>query len=481
MKNQRPLSRTILTLAVIMLFVASIVPFAAASYHESDSTDSDNSDNNVNVRAETGVRIGLGERSAAGEEAAEANVEARANSRANSRTEASERSDAEARAEQQGRREQQDTQDNRRGLREEQRDLAKIRIKYQRKKEQYQEARAEFQQKREAFLAERDRLRKQLKECKDDTSEECESVRAQFAVKSKPFLSSSASAALASIEKIETGIEMSAELSEEERMEMLEELGMKKTSLEAAAEVIADLDEDATPEELQKAAEQLRTAWKDAQDVMRKHVGKMLNNRLGGIIVQLEQLQIRVEKVITKLEEKEYDVSILTEHMADFDEEVASIKAHHQAAVELHAEGNVREAHQELKEAQLGIKETRKLLGAIVHEIKQTAKDQRAAQRYNKKENENKRAKEKDDDAEDGKLEIEVELENGKAEVEVTIDGAETEFTLDSTDQAVIISEIVARTGLSQEQVSSHITIKVKEDDEKGKDSDDSEGDEEDE
>ena len=468
MKNQKLLSKTTLTLGVIMLFMVSLVPFTAASYHETDSTDSDDSDGEVNARATTGVRIGLGERST-GEGAAEVNVETGVNGRANSRTETYERSDVEARAEQQG------SLDDRRYHRDERRDLAKIRVKYQRKKEQYQEARAEFQEKRKAFLAERDLLRQQLKECKEDTSEECESIRAQFAVKSKPFLSSSAAAALASIEKIEAGIEMSAELSEEERLEMLEELGTKKTGLEAAAEVIADLDEVAAPEELQEAAEQLRTAWKDAQNVMRKHVGKMLNNRLGGIVVQLEQLQTRLDKVITKLEEKGYDVTALADYTADFNEEVASIKAHHQAAVDLHAEGNVREAHQELKEAQLGIKETRKLLGSIVHEIKQTAKEEQAAQREAKKENE------KEDDEEDSKLEIEVEIEDGKTDVEVTMDGTETEFTIESTDQTVIITEIAARTGLTKEQVSTHIKIEVEEDDENDEDSDDSEDNEEDE
>lgn len=56
-------------------------------------------------------------------------------------------------------------------------------------------------------------------------------------------------------------------------------------------------------------------------------------------------------------------------------------------------------------------------------------------------------------------LEVEVEIEEGIAKVKVDFSGEEFEFELETTDRETIISEIVARTGLTREQVESTIEI----------------------
>ena len=70
----------------------------------------------------------------------------------------------------------------------------------------------------------------------------------------------------------------------------------------------------------------------------------------------------------------------------------------------------------------------------------------------------------KDKDKEDDeKLEIEVEIEDDFAEIEVEFNGDEFEFTLETTNQDVIISEIIERTGLTREQIENVIEFDIEE------------------
>jgi copper chaperone CopZ len=58
-------------------------------------------------------------------------------------------------------------------------------------------------------------------------------------------------------------------------------------------------------------------------------------------------------------------------------------------------------------------------------------------------------------------IEVEVEIEDGIAEVEVEFSGGEFEFSLNTTDKETIISEIMTRTGLSDEEVRNNIEFEI--------------------
>ncbi|MGI0081803.1 MAG: hypothetical protein ACREAG_00660, partial [Nitrosopumilaceae archaeon] len=60
---------------------------------------------------------------------------------------------------------------------------------------------------------------------------------------------------------------------------------------------------------------------------------------------------------------------------------------------------------------------------------------------------------------EEEEIEIEVEIEDGIVKVKVEFDDQKFEFKLDATERDVIIEEIVARTGLTKEQVEAAIEI----------------------
>ncbi|MEK6835545.1 MAG: hypothetical protein AABX55_00805, partial [Nanoarchaeota archaeon] len=64
---------------------------------------------------------------------------------------------------------------------------------------------------------------------------------------------------------------------------------------------------------------------------------------------------------------------------------------------------------------------------------------------------------------EEGEDEIEVKIRGNLAKVEVDVNGIESEFILETTNQEEIIAEIASRTGLSVEEIESIIKFEVKE------------------
>ncbi|MFQ5975481.1 MAG: DUF5667 domain-containing protein, partial [Candidatus Hydrothermarchaeales archaeon] len=74
-----------------------------------------------------------------------------------------------------------------------------------------------------------------------------------------------------------------------------------------------------------------------------------------------------------------------------------------------------------------------------------------------------KKEKETSDDEEE-ETEVKVELKGDQATVKVEIDDEDLKFTMDTTNKAEIVSEIVTRTGLTTEEVENVIKFKDKED-----------------
>jgi hypothetical protein len=61
----------------------------------------------------------------------------------------------------------------------------------------------------------------------------------------------------------------------------------------------------------------------------------------------------------------------------------------------------------------------------------------------------------------DGRLEVEIEIEDGVAEVKVEYGGRKTEFTTNTTSIGSIVSEISTRTGLSKTQIESVMEVEI--------------------
>ena len=71
---------------------------------------------------------------------------------------------------------------------------------------------------------------------------------------------------------------------------------------------------------------------------------------------------------------------------------------------------------------------------------------------------------ENQDEENEEEIEIQVEIEDGVAKVEIKQGDDESEFELETIDEDAIIEEIVARTGLTKEQVESVIEFEIEED-----------------
>ena len=62
-------------------------------------------------------------------------------------------------------------------------------------------------------------------------------------------------------------------------------------------------------------------------------------------------------------------------------------------------------------------------------------------------------------EAEEEEIEIEVKIADNAALVRIVLNDTEQEFTINTTDRAEIVAEIINRTGLTNEQIEQHITF----------------------
>ncbi|MFC1741704.1 hypothetical protein ACFL3V_04175 [Nanoarchaeota archaeon] len=254
--------------------------------------------------------------------------------------------------------------------------LLKARTRYELAKEHYQNIRAAYVTEKAKWTT----VRATYKACKSNQSDSTECVKKKDEIKQKarPYLLHAADLVLKELELMKEKVQSSEDLSEEEMTKMVNELDEKIQEVEAAKEVITNLDENSSKEEINKAAKTIKDAWRKTKAVMKKHAGKLVNARLGNIILKTEMLEKRLYKTRDKLEAKGLDVSTLDDMLGDFSEKLDTAAISYKKAREKWSEANTpeevdevaKEIRELLTEAKEALKEARDMLRNIVKEIK---------------------------------------------------------------------------------------------------------------
>ncbi len=243
-------------------------------------------------------------------------------------------------------------------------------------KEKVETARENYQSAKENFK----QAKQQSRECADSETDECKQAKKEVKTQSREFLLNAADKILAMLDKIKEKVESSETISEDERSEILGELEAKVTEITDARAVIENLNNESTAEEIKAAAKTIRDSWKETKIVMKKGIGRLLNARIGGIIVKSEQLAAKLEKVITRLNEKGQDTSGAEELLSQFNAKLEEAKTHWQLAKEAFAKAvtptkkdeQMKEATEHVREAHSSLKEAHQLLKDIVKALKGT-------------------------------------------------------------------------------------------------------------
>ncbi len=261
--------------------------------------------------------------------------------------------------------------------------LGKAKVNMEKARERYETAKQKYQTAKKRYLASKEKvlkLKKQASKCKDDNCTD----KKQFRNQTRDHLIDLADVILGTLEKLEEKVN-SSDMNETEKADLLADIASQIEAIEDAKEVLEDLTGEVTAEDLQNAIKTIKDAWEDTKPEIEYGAGKLVNAKLGNLVVSIGQLEQKFEKIRNQLEVKGYDVSSLDDYLEEMDEKMDSIGNDWDKAREEFQEAKqskdkkgmnlkIKEAHRYQTKARKTIKEVREDIRDIVNEIRKLQK-----------------------------------------------------------------------------------------------------------
>ncbi len=239
--------------------------------------------------------------------------------------------------------------------------------KYSEAKEKYADTKLEFQDAKE-----------KIAECKDQNATECAQLEDEIRAKAKEHLLNIADVIIENLNKIKSKAESSEDLVEEDAKELIEKIDAQIQEIEG---IKAKIEAAETKEEITEAAKELKDKWALLKENAEVHAGRVVNARIGGIIVKSKQLEDKLNKVLERMAEKGIDTSSVESLIAEFNAKIDSAAEHYKLAVEKFEEAKaaetpgselINEAQGHMKEAHKALQEAQQILKDITSTIKQS-------------------------------------------------------------------------------------------------------------
>ena len=218
------------------------------------------------------------------------------------------------------------------------------------------------------------------KDCKNEETEKCKELNKQLTLHVKVYLTHMLEVITSHIEKIEARVTASEHLSEEEAADMLEKLAATKTEVTAVKAKVDVLSETSTKDEIKAVTQEVKRLWSSLKDRLAIHADKVVNARMGGIIVQSEQLRVKLAKVLERMTEKGVDTAATASLVAQFDAKLIEAKEAYESSQTLLKEASsltgeqraakVKEAQTMMKTAKAALKSAHNFVQKIHQELK---------------------------------------------------------------------------------------------------------------
>jgi hypothetical protein len=262
-------------------------------------------------------------------------------------------------------------------------------------KEQIQLARQRYQTAKQSYLNARQRYqtaksniekaRNTINRCRDAESEECTQAANQMKLHSKNFLESTADRVLNILEQLKAKVEANEDLTEEEASEMLSNIDEQIQKIEEAKDTIENLDNESTKEDIREAANTIKEAWRETKVIAKQRAGRIVNAKVGGIIVQIEHVKEKLDRIIERLKNEGYEIEGIEQIYADFEVELEKAGENYEKARELYqsaaAPGEIdevmKQANDYMRKAKQHIQNAHKMLRNLVINIKGLQNGQR--------------------------------------------------------------------------------------------------------
>ncbi|MBW2974724.1 hypothetical protein KY366_03305 [Candidatus Woesearchaeota archaeon] len=253
--------------------------------------------------------------------------------------------------------------------------LATARQNYVKAKERYQTAKQNYVAAHERFREAKQRIAN----CKDEDGGECAQLTEQIRDRAKESLLKTADRIIEHLNKVKANVESNEDLSEEEAADIVEKIDAMIEEVEEAKSAAESAE---SKEDVIEATKTIKQAWLRNKKRLTIHTGRIVNARIGGIIVKIKRLEVKLETILERMEEKGLDTSEIQSMVDQFNEKTEEAKESYENALDKFKEAASAEdvesahelaveGHRYMKAAQQSLQEAQKLLRDIVHSIRQ--------------------------------------------------------------------------------------------------------------
>ena len=250
------------------------------------------------------------------------------------------------------------------------------------KKELLERAKQSREKTREAFMTARDELKdarqkfkdsqkalieakKSVEKCKSINSDECKKARKDNKAHSAKFVDGSIEQVYKMLERAKKAAE-SSNINEEQKAQLVSDLDAKLAELGLLRQKQGQIQSQNTAREIKDAAKNMKNFWSNSKHSVQKNNLKVSSSKLGGLVVKMEKLQVRLNAEIEKFKNNGKDTAELDTKIALFNEKISAVKnlnaeivglletvdsAENKSEVMKSATGKMKEAHVFLNDA----------------------------------------------------------------------------------------------------------------------------------
>lgn len=200
------------------------------------------------------------------------------------------------------------------------RDEARVALKAE--KNSLKEAQNKFKQAKKELQD----FRKAVAKCSGVQSDECKKARKDNKMFTAKFVDGTIEQIFRMIERAREGVQ-DAGLSDEKKAQLESELDARLAEINALRQKQGQIQAQSTAQEIRDAAKNIKEFWKAAKESVKQNNLHINSARFGGVLVQAEKLQERLNKRLEEFNGQGKDVSGLDAKMSSFAEKLGAAKA----------------------------------------------------------------------------------------------------------------------------------------------------------
>lgn len=194
----------------------------------------------------------------------------------------------------------------------------------------------------------------------------------------KEYLLIAVDAIISHLEKIKNKIQQSQGIDEEEALGLVKDINLKIKELE---DIKSNVESTKTKEEIKNQAKNINSAWKRIRISSEFYVSVLINKKIEETIKRSEQLEKKLESILTEMEESNLNISNIEDMLTEFSEKIdearngfkqsiGKFKEAKSTGVKIDLEKKVIEGKYLAKEAEVALKNAHTTLIEIIKNIR---------------------------------------------------------------------------------------------------------------